>query len=131
MTEEHLCESILERKPSRILACDFCGKQIEHHTGRRPRFCSARCRNRENGHGRVRKALLGRDIRALAKLEKKNNKFKALQRAKMLSSHRIFGPADILAIELFARSWSPTISSGGVTIETSRLRARALVERQP
>src|SRR5262249_24508591 len=31
---------------SRILACDSCGKRIEHHAGRRPRFCSRRCRNR-------------------------------------------------------------------------------------
>ena len=131
MTEEHLCESTLERKPSRILACDFCGKHIEHHIGRRPRFCSARCRNRENGRGRVRKALLGRHTRAPAKVKKKNNKFKALQRAKMLSSYRIFGPADVLAIEVFARGWQPSVSSDGVTIETSRLRARALVESRP
>jgi hypothetical protein len=103
------------------------GRVVEHRAGRRPRFCSSRCRNRENGRGRVRKALLGRDTGAPAKLQKKDSKLKALQRAKTLSSHRILAPAAVLAVEVFDRAWTPAVSSGGVAVEVGRLRARALV----
>jgi len=112
---------------SRILACDSCGKRVEHHAGRRPRFCSTRCRNRGNGQRRVRKARLRIDTRAPAKLRKNDNKNNAVQRAKTLSSHRIYGPADVLAVEVFGRAWVPAVSSGGVPIEMGRLRAWALV----
>jgi predicted nucleic acid-binding Zn ribbon protein len=129
MTREFIRDSQFESKPpSRTLACDACGKAITHRAGRRPRFCSARCRYRENGRGRVRKARLGRNTGAPTKLEKKNNKFKALQRAKTLSSRRIMGPADVLAAEVWrGRGWQPALSSGGIAIEVERLRARALV----
>ena len=126
MMRKCIRESNLERKPSRVIACASCGKQIEHHSGRRPRFCGTRCRNRENDRKRVRKARLGGDTRAPAKLEKKNRNFKALQRAKTLSSNRIFGPADVLAIEVLDRPWQQATSSGGVAIEIGRLRKRAL-----
>ena len=111
---------------SRRATCP-CGRVVEHRARRRPRFCSSRCRNRENGRGRVKKALLGRDTGAPAKLQKKHSKLKALQWAKTLSSHRIFSPADVLAVELFDRAWQPAVSSGGVPIEIGRLRQRALV----
>jgi hypothetical protein len=52
-----------------------------------------------------------------------------LQRAKTLSSHRILGPAHVLNAEVFGRVWQYMVSNGGVAIEVSRLRARALVER--
>jgi hypothetical protein len=59
---------------------------------------------------------------------KKHKQLKALQRAKMLSSYRILAPADVLAIEVWGgRDWRPAVSSGGVAIETARLRARTLV----
>jgi hypothetical protein len=111
---------------SRRITCP-CGRVVEHRAGRRPRFCSGRCRNRENGRGRVRKALLGRDTGAPAKLQKKHSKLKALQQAKTLSSNRIFGPADVLDAEVFDRAWTPAVSSGGVAVEVGRPRARALV----
>jgi len=127
MTRVSIRESNLERKPSRIATCP-CGKQIEHRTGRRPRFCSDRCRYRENGRGRVKKARLGRDTGGPTKLRKNAFKNKALQRAKTLSSHRIFGPADVLAIEVWgSRQWQPVVSSGGVAVEVGRLHARVLV----
>jgi len=41
---------------------------------------------------------------------------------------RIVGPAHVLAIEIFGgRDWRPTVSSGGVPIEVSRLRQRTLM----
>jgi predicted nucleic acid-binding Zn ribbon protein len=128
MTREDIRDSQFEHKPpSRNLACAACGKPITHQTGRRPRFCSDRCRYREKGRGRVRKAGLGPNTGAAPKLHKKSNDFKALQRAKMLSSYRIFGPADVLAIEALNRAWRPTVSSNGVAIMVGRLRARVLV----
>jgi hypothetical protein len=127
MTEWTIRDSQFESKPSRILTCDSCNKRIEHRAGRRPRFCSDRCRYRENGRGRVRKAVWVPDTGAPTKLRKNSNKFKALQRAKTLSSHRILAPANVLAIEVFNRSWQPTISSDGVVVEIGRLHVRALV----
>jgi hypothetical protein len=50
-----------------------------------------------------------------------------LQRAKLLSSHGIVAPADVLAVEVFDRTWKAAVSSDGIAIEVSRLRARALV----
>jgi hypothetical protein len=114
---------------SRRVTCP-CGRVVEHRAGRRPRFCSSRCRNRENGRGRVRKALLGRDTGAPAKLQKKHSKLKALQRAKTLSSHRILAPAHVLACEVFGgHGWRHATSTGGVAVEVGHLRSRALVER--
>jgi hypothetical protein len=114
--------SVTARK--RVLACNSCGKQIEHRAGRRPRFCSTRCK--EKGRIRVRKAFLVPDTGAPAKLQKKNKQFKVLQRAKTLSSHRILAPAHVLAVE-FDSPWQQAISSGGVAIEIGRLRKCALV----
>ena len=113
---------------SRRVTCP-CGRVVEHRAGRRPRFCSSRCRNRENGRGRVKKALLGRDTGAPAKLQKKHSKLKALQWAKTLSSHRVLASAAALAVEVFDRAWTPAVSSGGVAVEVGHLRSRALIER--
>jgi hypothetical protein len=118
--------SVTARK--RVLACNSCGKQIEHRAGRRPRFCSTRCK--EKGRIRVRKAFLGPDTGAPAKLQKKNKQFKVLQGAKTLSSHRILAPAYVLACEVFGgRGWRHATSTGGVAVEVGHLRSRALIER--
>ena len=54
---------------------------------------------------------------------------KTLQWTKSGSSPCITGPAHVLAVEVFGgRSWQPAISTGGVVIEVSRLRCRALVD---
>jgi len=123
-------QEINQRPPARkrVLPCNSCGKQIEHRAGRRPRFCSTRCRNGENGRRRVRKARLGPATRAPAKLIRNVIRNNALQRAGKQSSRRILAPADVLAVEVWGgRKWSPAISSGGVPIEIGRLRERALV----
>jgi len=89
---------------TRKLDCGACGKPITHHTGRRPRYCSARCRMREFGKGRSRKALLGGDTRAPTKRQKIDSNNNALQRAKIQSSARILGPSSVIAIEVFRRA---------------------------
>jgi len=61
------------------------------------------------------------------KRSKRDSEIKALQRAKTLSSHRIYGPPDVLAIEVWGgREWQPATSIGSVPIEVGRLRARVL-----
>ncbi len=106
------------------VVCERCGRKVERKS-RQQRFCSGRCQ--EKARTRVRKAFLARDTGAPGNPPKKDNKLKALQRAKTLSSHRILAPADVLAVEVFDRTWKPAVSSGGIAIEVSRLRARALV----
>jgi hypothetical protein len=73
---------------------------------------------------------LGGDTRAPANPPKKDNKFKALQAKKTLSSTRILGPRDVIDAEVWGgREWQPAISNGGVAVEVGRLRARTLMER--
>jgi len=108
---------------TRNIACAVCGRPIVHTSGRRPQVCSTRCRNRKNGRARVRNG----DTRGAAKRRKNNNGSNALQRAKLQPSKGIFGPADVLAVEVFGRTWKSTISSSGVPVEIGRLRQRALV----
>ena len=106
------------------VACASCGRKVARRA-RQQRFCSGRCK--EKARTRIRKAFLGRDTGAPSNPSKKVNKFKPLQRAKTLSSNRIFGPADVLDAEVFDRAWTPAVSSGGVAVEVGRLRAHALV----
>jgi hypothetical protein len=129
MQRERIRDSQFESKPSsRDIACGSCGKTITHRSGRRPRFCSDRCRYRENGRTRVRKAVWVPDTGAPTKLKKKNNDYKALRGRISQSRHRVFGPLDVIEAEVWrGRDWQPAISSGGVPIEVGRLRARALV----
>jgi len=112
---------------ARRLDCRSCGKPITHHAGRRPSYCSARCRMREFGKGRSRKAFLGGDTRAPTKRQKIDSNNNALQRAKIQSGTRILGPASVLAIEVFGRAWQTRTSSGGVPIEVAQMRPRVLV----
>jgi endogenous inhibitor of DNA gyrase (YacG/DUF329 family) len=112
---------------TRKLNCGSCGKPITHHAGRRPSYCSARCRIREFGKGRSRKAFLGRDTGAPTKRQKNHSDINFLQRPKIQSGTRILGPASVLVIEVFGRAWQSRVSSDGVAIEVAQLRPRALV----
>jgi endogenous inhibitor of DNA gyrase (YacG/DUF329 family) len=116
---------LVSRRDAPVI-CASCGRQVQRRS-RQQRFCSDRCRNREIGRRRVRKALLGRDTGAPANRPKNDKKRKALQRAGLLSSRRIFGPADVLGVEVFDRAWRPLVSSGGVAVQVGRLRARVLL----
>jgi hypothetical protein len=107
--------------------CPSCGREVQRRA-RHQRFCSRRCRQRANyGEKVARGDFSTRTIARPTNPPKKDNKFKALQWAKSLSSHRILAPERVLAVELFDRSWKSGISSGGVAVEVGRLRARALV----
>jgi endogenous inhibitor of DNA gyrase (YacG/DUF329 family) len=71
-----LVPQVRQRDESRVQArarkldCVTCGKPITHRAGRRPSYCSARCRMREFGKGRSRKAFLGGDMGAATKRQK-------------------------------------------------------------
>ena len=110
--------------------CRSCGREVQRRA-RQQRFCSKRCRQKANYAEKVARGDFSTRTSARpTNLLKRGNKFKALQRAKTLSSNRIFGPADVLDAEVFNRHWQPTASSGGVMLQVSRVRARALVERR-
>jgi hypothetical protein len=95
------------------------------------RYCSKRCRQKANYAKKVDRGDFSTRIIALPTTPlKKQNKFKALQRAKTLSSHRILAPEQVLAIEVFGgRVWQHATSRDGVVVEIGRIRGRALVER--
>jgi hypothetical protein len=111
--------------------CPSCGREVQRRA-RQQRFCSRRCRQRANyGEKVARGDFSTRTIARPTNPPKKDNKFKALQWAKSLSSHRILAPAYVLACEVFgSRFWRRATSSGGIAIEISQLRPRALVERK-
>src|SRR5215831_4003265 len=110
--------------------CPSCGREVQRRA-RQQRFCSRRCRQKANyGEKVARGDFSTRTIARPTNPPKKDNKFKALQRAKTLSSHRVLAPAHVLACEVFGgRSWQHATSSGGVAVEVGHLRSRALVER--
>jgi hypothetical protein len=105
--------------------CPVCERRVDRQM-RGQRYCSRRCRQKANYAAKVARGdFLTRTIARPTSPPKKVNKLKVLQRAKTLSSNRIFGPADVLAVE-FDRPWQQATSSGGVAIEIGRLRKRAL-----
>jgi len=110
------------------VTCASCGRRVNRHA-RQQRFCSRRCRQKANYGERVARGdFSARTIARPTNPPKKRNKFKALQRAKSLSSYPILAPARVLAIEVFARSWQEATSSAGIAIQVSRIRPRALVD---
>jgi hypothetical protein len=123
-----LVERSITRKHSEF-PCANCGRKIERRA-RQQRFCSRRCRQQAHYVEKVDRGDFSTPTIALpTNPPKKDRQIKALQRAKTLSSNRIFGPPQVLAVEVFERSWQQATSSGGVAIEIGRLRERALVGR--
>src|SRR6266446_1687285 len=107
--------------------CPSCGREVQRRA-RQQRFCSRRCRQKASyGEKVARGDFSTRTIARPTNPPKKDNKFKALQRAKSLSSHSILAPERVLAVELFDRSWKPGISSGGVAVEIGRASCRERV----
>jgi hypothetical protein len=109
--------------------CPVCKRRVDRRD-RGQRYCSRRCRQKANYAAKVARGDFSTHTTALPTPPEKNkNKFRVLQRAKTLSSNRIFGPADVLDAEVFNRHWEPTVSSAGVMLQVSRVRARALVAK--
>jgi hypothetical protein len=108
--------------------CPSCGREVQRRA-RHQRFCSRRCRQRANyGEKVARGDFSTRTIARPTNPPKKDNKFKALQWAKSLSSHRILAPEHVLALEVFGgRVWQHATSSDDVVVEIGRIRMRALV----
>jgi hypothetical protein len=109
--------------------CPVCERRVDRRM-RGQRYCSRRCRQKANYAAKVARGDFSTHTTSLPTPPEKNkNKLKVLQRAKTLSSNRIFGPAGVLDAEVFNRHWQPTASSGGVMLQVSRVRARALVAK--
>jgi hypothetical protein len=124
-------ESSLDRNSAHRdspVVCPRCGRQTRRRM-RGQRYCSKRCRQKANYAKKVERGDFSTRTIALQTTPlKKRNKFKALQRAKTLSSCRILAPERVLAAEIFDRPWRHATSSGGVAVEIGRIRGRALVE---
>ena len=117
---------------TRNLLCERCGKSFTHRAGRRPSYCSDRCRLREFGRRRVKKALLGGDTGGPTKRTKIANENNALQRAKIQSSTRILGPSNVIAVEVFGvGAWRPRTGADGVAVERAQRRPRGLIDMLP
>jgi hypothetical protein len=127
----------IEPNPTRFKAsrcdapviCPVCKRRVDRQM-RGQRYCSRRCRQKANYAAKVARGDFSTHTTALPTTHEKNkNKLKVLQRAKSLSSNRILAPAHVLDAEVFNRHWQPTVSSGGVMLQVSRVRARALVAK--
>ena len=103
----------IEPNPTRFKAsrcdapviCPVCKRRVDRQM-RGQRYCSRRCRQRANYAAKVARGDFSTHTTALpTPPEKNNNTLKVLQRAKTLSSPRIFGPADVLDAEVFNRHW--------------------------
>jgi hypothetical protein len=111
------------------VVCDGCGRKVQRRS-RQQRYCSRRCRQRGNYSQKVARGdFSGRTIALPTNLIKKRHQINEVQRAKTLSSTRIIGPPQVIAIELFDRLWESTVSPDGIVAEVSRLRPRALFVR--
>ena len=76
--------------------CPVCERHVDRQM-RGQRYCSRRCRQKANYAAKVARGDFSTHTTALPTPPEKNkNKLKVLQRAKTLSSPRIFGPADVL-----------------------------------
>jgi hypothetical protein len=119
--------SVALRHRDAPVRCAGCGREVARRA-RQQLYCSQRCRQR--AHRAVKPIKIGPRYHpsgGATSHPKKDSKFKALQWAKTRSSRRIFASADVLAVEVFDRAWTPAVSAGGVAVEVGRLRARALV----
>jgi hypothetical protein len=103
-----------------------CGRRVNRKS-RHQRFCSHRCREKarrqEIGRTAIFSSGLGQDTGGVTNPPKKPNPNSTLQTAKARSSPRIYGPREVLAVEVLGgRVWEPKTSTDGVACLVSRLR---------
>jgi predicted nucleic acid-binding Zn ribbon protein len=117
--------------------CAVCGSVlIRKHTGRKPRFCSSRCRDRAR---KSRKSAFRGTILGVGSRRPRNagNSCATSKACKPIFAGR--GSAgwrflwhQIIEIEVFAsRDWRQVISRDGVRSDVAVLRPRALREARP
>src|SRR5262245_1775868 len=108
--------------------CLSCGRQVARQA-RQQRFCSPRCK--EKGRARA-PAPAGGTTTAPTKNNERTavfahgplEKLNVINRAQI----RIRAPRHVLDVEMWGgRPWQDAVSSGGIAIQVSRLRPRALV----
>src|SRR5262249_10526030 len=109
--------------------CDGCGRQVARRA-RQQRFCSTRCREKARTcvrapAGRPTTAPVKNNERTAVSAREPSRKFNEIKGAQT----RIWAPKHVLDVEVWGgRTWQSAISSGGIEIEISRVRARALVD---
>jgi ribosomal protein L37AE/L43A len=110
------------------VVCEVCERRVVRRM-RGQRYCSKRCRQKANYAEKVARGDFStRTIARPTRPLKKSRQFSSLQWTKSRSRVAIVAPALVLEIEVFDRAWQVAVSSGGVHIEVSRVRPRALIE---
>ena len=113
--------------------CAVCGRVlVRKHTGRKPRFCSDRCRDRAR---KSRKSVFRGTVLGVGSRQPRNagNSFATSKACKAdLGGRGYVNPQlwhTIIEVEVFAgRAWQKIISRDGVKSEVAVLRPRALRE---
>jgi hypothetical protein len=107
-----------------MVSCPACGRVVERKA-RQQKFCSKRCRDREIGRKRTRKAFLGQDTGAPAHPPKFINENNGMQSQKWRPNPRLSGVLDALA-----RKAAANLKWPGWT-EADYRRAYERLERDP
>jgi hypothetical protein len=103
-----------------------CGRAVAR-ASRQQKFCSVRCRQQAHYEKLVAEGrfdpVLGQDTALPTNPPEKLNGVNDLRGGKAGSTPRIFGPRDVIDVELFAdRDWAPVVSPDGVVSQVARLR---------
>jgi|SRR5215472_7429386 len=106
--------------------CASCGRQVARQA-RQQRFCSTRCRDAARTRIRAPATTLApvkNNERTAVFAHGPPEKPNVINRAQI----RIRAPRHVLDVEMWGgRPWQDAVSGGGVAIQISRLRRRALV----
>ena len=112
------------------VSCAWCGYSFRRQRLAQ-RFCSPKCqktgRLAELAAGAPRSRTRSSDTAVGGFSPKKTSTISTLQKAVARSRVEIIAPADVLATEVFDRTWQAAVSSDGVALEVGKLRQRALV----
>jgi hypothetical protein len=107
----HTAEVIVVRRDAPV-RCP-CGRTIARGA-RRQRFCSTKCRKRDCGKKRCRKAGLASDTGGATHPPKKFNGINGVPGPKSGPTPPIFGPVHVIAAEVFGGQWDRVVSDDGV-----------------
>jgi hypothetical protein len=107
----HTAEVIVVRRDAPV-RCP-CGRTIARGA-RHQRFCSTKCRKRDWGKKRCRKAALASDTGGATHAPKKFNGINGVPGQKSGPTPPIFGPAHVINVEVFGGQWDWVVSDDGV-----------------
>jgi hypothetical protein len=116
----HTAEPIVVRRDAPV-RCP-CGRSIARGA-RQQRFCSTKCRKRDWGKKRCRKAGLAPDTGGATHPPKKFNGINGVPGPKSGPTPPIFGPVHVIGAEVFGGQWDRVVSDDGVRCWQQRAAA--------